>query len=147
DEDKAILATLGPAGPDLIVGGHEHTRQHEMVDGRWVLKADADAVSALAVRIRLRPGEPPAVEYTYKELAGDKPIPDPDVNRVVQRWRAHHAALFCARDQEPPECLDEEIGRAAVRLVASEERIRSCETNLGNWIADQARLAFPGAQV
>ena len=148
DEDKDILASLGPAGPDLIIGGHEHTQTHEAVGGRWILKADADAVSALVVTVVPLHGELPAVKYEYKELEGDRPIPDPDVDRVVQRWHTQHQDLFCARDGKPPgeRCLDEEIGRTAVRLIASEEKIRSCETNLGNWIADQARLAFPGAQ-
>jgi len=145
DEDKDILASLGPAGPDLIIGGHEHTQQHEDVGGRWVLKADADAVSALVVTVVPLHGEAPAVKYEYKELEGDGPIPDPDVNRVVQRWHTQHQDLFCARDLKKPGCLDEEIGRTAVRLIASEEKIRSCETNLGNWIADQARLAFEEA--
>ena len=39
-------------------------------------------------------------------------------------------------------CLDEEIGRTEVTLEAEEEQIRSCETNFGNWIADQALDAF-----
>ncbi len=145
EQDKKILAALGAEGPNLIIGGHEHTRQEAEVDGRWVLKADADAVSTLVVHVTLRPGKPPKIEHAYRELSGDSPAPDEDVNREVRAWQTHHNALFCAKEGKPSGCLDEVVGVATVELVAEEEKIRSCETNLGNWVADQARQAFPDA--
>ena len=42
-DDRHLLATLGGAGPDLIIGGHDHEHMAIQVGGRWVLKADADA--------------------------------------------------------------------------------------------------------
>ena len=147
-QDKEILKSLGADGPDLIIGGHEHTRQEAEVDGRWVLKADADAVSALVVHLTPRPGKPPKIDHRYWELTDDDddaPAPDGDVDRLVRAWHSHHNALFCAKENKPSGCLDQPVGIAAVELVAEEEKIRSCETNLGNWIADQARRAFPGA--
>ncbi|MCZ6524833.1 MAG: 5'-nucleotidase C-terminal domain-containing protein [Alphaproteobacteria bacterium] len=147
-QDKEILESLGPDGPDLIIGGHEHTRQAAEVDGRWVLKADADAVSALVVHLTPRPGKPPKIDHRYWELTDDDddaPAPDGDVDRRVRAWHSHHDALFCAKENKLSGCLDQPVGIAAVELVAEEEKIRSCETNLGNWIADQARRAFPGA--
>ena len=47
-----------------------------------------------------------------------------------------------------PDCLDEIIGKTQVTLVGEEHEMRRQETNLGNWIADQALAAFAkeGAQ-
>jgi 2',3'-cyclic-nucleotide 2'-phosphodiesterase (5'-nucleotidase family) len=168
DEDKTILDKLEAVGPDLIVGGHEHTRQsYRSRGGRHLLKADADVVSALVIKITPRQDDTPMIEYEYSDLYEDSPPPDPDVDRVVARWRAHHSTLFCTlfpsmtesssaaatavkasyASESAPQCLDEQIGRTSVELVGEEQMIRSCETNFGNWIADQARAAFPKADV
>jgi len=146
DEDRTILETLGADGPDLIIGGHEHVRQEATVKGRRVLKADADAVSALVVRVTPgAAGQPPAVEREWRDLAGDQPLPDKHVHRLARSWHHRHNVRFCAKESASADCLDTPIGTAAVELVAEEERIRACETNFGSWIADQARAAFPGA--
>jgi 2',3'-cyclic-nucleotide 2'-phosphodiesterase (5'-nucleotidase family) len=161
EQDRAILSELGPAGPDLIVGGHEHTRQKEEVHGRFVFKADADAASAWVLRIRLQPGGPPVVADDLRLLAHDLPAPDPAVRDLAMRWLKNHAAVFCTEKDmaalkpsgaSPPPglfgCLAEELGSTTETLVAEEEKIRSCETNFGNWIADRMRDAFKeqGAQ-
>lgn len=145
-QDITILEKLGTEGPDLIIGGHEHTKHQEEVEGRWVLKADAEAVGAWVVRVTPRSGRPPLVEAEYRRLAGDLPLPDEAVLQAVAEWHARHDEEFCRTKKESPGCLDVEIGEAATELVAAEEQIRSCETNFGDWIADQMRAAFPGAQ-
>jgi hypothetical protein len=114
-EDMAILEGLGTAGPDLIIGGHEHTRQMAEVGGRWVLKADADAVGAWVVKVTPRPGEPPLVEPEYRLLAGDQPLPDGQLSRDVAAWRTRHDQEFCAREKAPPGCLDQQVGETATR--------------------------------
>jgi 2',3'-cyclic-nucleotide 2'-phosphodiesterase (5'-nucleotidase family) len=150
-EDKRILQELGKHGPDLIIGGHEHTRQVAEVGGRIVIKADADAISASLVEVGFNTQGEPTFTHGYLELQDATPSPDPLMAARVDDWMARHARAFC-KDQKPaapPNCLDEVLAHAAVELVAEEIEIRSYETNLGNWIADQALEAFraEGAQV
>lgn len=148
-QDIEILQALGDQGPDLHIGGHEHSQQHEMVNGRYVLKADADAVSATVVKVTPRPDGPPRVDFRYEDLGPADPSPDPQVQERVDWWLAKHAREFCAGQQppEPPDCLDEKLGVAGVKLVAEETMIRRYETNFGNWVADLMKAQYPRAQV
>ncbi|MDA0703871.1 MAG: 5'-nucleotidase C-terminal domain-containing protein, partial [Proteobacteria bacterium] len=147
-EDKAILAALEGAGPDLIIGGHEHTRQAwTSPGGRMVVKADADAVSATVTEVALDGDGPPRIAYRMVDLAGDAPAPDPAVLARVEDWVKRHDIAFCA-EQSPPAptgCLDAVEGRAAATLVAEELEIRGYETNFGDWIMDRALDAFRDA--
>ena len=48
--DVELLETLGGDGPDLVIGGHDHDRMRiETANGRQVVKADSDAVTAADV--------------------------------------------------------------------------------------------------
>jgi 2',3'-cyclic-nucleotide 2'-phosphodiesterase (5'-nucleotidase family) len=64
------------------------------------------------------------------------------VDAVVAGWGERHDRLFCAGIGEPAGCLDEEVGRTRVELVAEELEIRLYETNLGDWVADRMLDAF-----
>ena len=151
EEDKAILATLEGEGPDLIIGGHEHTRQTwTSPGGRMVVKADADAVSVTVAEVALDGDGPPRIAYRMVDLAGDAPAPDPAVLARVEDWETRHDIAFCAKQAPPapPDCLDAVEGIAADTLVAEELEIRGYETNFGDWIMDRALDAFrdSGAQ-
>ncbi len=149
-EDAAILAALGEAGPDIIVGGHEHNRQQVEVDGRWVIKADADLRSAAVIEIWPQPGMAPRVRVTFEELQGSDPAPDPEVAAAVTAWLTRHDREYCKSSYDlPPGCLDEPLGLTEVTLVAEELEIRRFETNLGDWVLDQALTALrpAGAQI
>lgn len=149
-EDSEVLKALGEAGPDLIVGGHEHTRQEVEANGRMVVKADADLRTAAVITIRPRPGKPPAVQVAYRTLEGTLPPPDPAVEATVQDWLKKHDAAYCAESYKlPPGCLDQPLGRTSVPLVAEELEIRRFETNLGDWVLDQMLAAFApeGAEI
>jgi len=148
-EDKAILG-LGEAGPDLVVGGHQHIRQFVEVGGRMIVKADADIRSAALVEIWPRPGRPPLVEASFLEPQGEEPAPDPVLAERVTQWLVRHDLEYCAASYDlPPGCLDTPLGLAEVRLVGEELEIRRYETNLGNWVLDQALAALrpEGAQI
>ena len=80
NQDKGILRRLGAAGPDLIIGGHEHTRLAAQVRGRWVINADSDAVTATVARVRLDAGGPPAVTFATSHWARTR-------RRGIRRWR------------------------------------------------------------
>lgn len=147
-EDRRLLEQLGEQGPDLIFGGHEHFRQSAEVDGRVVIKADADARTATVARIAVPADARPQVAFEFRHLNQDIP-PDAATLARVQQWQSSFQKAFCAEQRDAPNCLTEPLGRTAVRLVGEELQIRSIETNLGNWVADQALAAFRdrGAQI
>ncbi|MCP4126553.1 MAG: hypothetical protein GY753_05770, partial [Gammaproteobacteria bacterium] len=53
-QDEALLEVLGSEGPDLIIGGHEHERQTSLINGRRIVKGDADARTVAVVEIKPR---------------------------------------------------------------------------------------------
>lgn len=146
DADEALLRTLGADGPDLIVGGHEHDNQRRDVGPRAVFKADADAHTAWQLRVWREADGPP--RFDAKLLPLDATVPeDPAVKALVDARLAQHDQEFCTKAGKSAGCLSAEVGRSTTSLVAAELEIRRFETNLGNWVADQALAAFPGAQV
>ena len=149
--DKEILQSLGKDGPDLIIGGHEHDRQTALVNGRRVVKADADAVTAAVVEIypdkKGRDGLP-EVKLEFVELPSTYG-PDQKMVQRIAKWKQQFDIVYCQEIKEQPGCLDRPLGRTRVELIAEELKIRRFETNLGNWLADLAkdRYADKGAQI
>lgn len=147
-DDRALLETLGDDGPDLILGGHDHEKMAIEVGKRLVLKADADARTATVVKLTLGP-DGLNVAHEFRALADDSPRPDPDAQILVGQWQARHEREFCAKTNEPSNCLETLYGSTRTVLEAEENKIRGQETSLGDWVADQMlREAAPcGAQV
>jgi 2',3'-cyclic-nucleotide 2'-phosphodiesterase (5'-nucleotidase family) len=159
-QDKEILEKLGEAGPDLIIGGHEHNRLAENVGGRWIIKADADLRTATVAEVILPPTGSPQVNFQHVSLGPVIPSLDSVVGDKVKFWLDKHDKEYCTKKlkEKPPclaairggpGCLNRPLGRTQVDLVAEELEIRRVETNLGNWVADQALAAFAneGAQI
>ena len=148
-DDEHLLRTLGPAGPDLTIGGHDHQAMAIDAGGRWVLKADADARTATVVHLVKHADGRLEVKHELRKLAGDDPQPDPQVQALVDDWQARHEREFCAQAKAAPGCLEEVYGRTRTVLGAEEEEIRGQETSLGDWIGDRMLAAFAscGAQV
>lgn len=148
DQDLALLNALGADGPDFIFGGHEHNRlQRTSKDGRMVIKADGDAVSAAVIRLTPVKGKAPKISYTYAELKGAAPK-DAPVQARVDEWLSRHDREFCTKEGEQPGCLAQGLTKANVNLIAEEHEIRKYETNLGSWVMDRALEAYAakGAQ-
>lgn len=139
DQDKALLRKLGDAGPDLIVGGHEHNKLAAEVGGRWVLKADAEARTATVIRVTVGGGVP-TVTHEYRRLDASAPK-DPAVDERVAYWLDRLDKEYCASLHMDSGCLDQKVGSTRVRLVGEELRIRRFESNYGDWIVDQALRA------
>jgi 2',3'-cyclic-nucleotide 2'-phosphodiesterase (5'-nucleotidase family) len=148
-DDRRLLATLGDAGPDLILGGHDHQHMACEVGGRYVLKADADARTATVATITLGPNGKPAVAHRLVPL---EPAVGEDcaLSGTVGSWLSLHAGLFCGQDavktSSPldPRCLEQQVGSTRTVLEAEESKIRSRETAFGDWITDQMVTAFQG---
>lgn len=148
-QDVDLLKKLGAAGPDLVVGGHEHKRQEVNVDGRWVLKADADAISATVITGTVKSDGMLEVDYEFKTL-DNMVSKDAFVQARVEHWNSRYDKDYCVGVlNEPPGCLNTELSVANLPLVAEELQIRMYETNLGNWVSDRALEAFAdqGAQI
>ncbi len=144
--DAALLEALGDRGPDIIIGGHEHTHQQRVVGGRGIYKADADGRSAYLVTLR------PASDGRWETQAqllplGEAQPEDPQVRELVEEKLRAHDVLFCGKVKRPVGCLSDVVGQARTKLLAEELEIRRFETNLGNWIADLARAAYPDADI
>ena len=152
-DDRRLLATLGADGPDLIIGGHDH--QHMACDagGRKVFKADADARTATVVRLTLGANKKLGIDYRLEPLTS-RVAKDCAVDGKVQGWLSLHEGLFCGQEAGKngtplvPNCLEKAMGSSKAPLEAEESKIRSSETNLGDWIADRMVETFAacGAQ-
>jgi 2',3'-cyclic-nucleotide 2'-phosphodiesterase (5'-nucleotidase family) len=152
-DDRALLRTLGAGGPDVIVGGHDHESMACEVDGRLVLKSDADARTARVIELTLGSDGRLAVEHELRPLAAPL-AEDCETQGKVDSWLALHEGLFCGQDavrnetRLDPRCLERDLGTTRVVLEAQENKIRGRETNLGDWVADRMVEAFAacGAQ-
>ena len=136
-EDVEILEQLGALGPDIILGGHEHVRTSVQVAGRWVLKADAEALSAVVVELRISSDGERDVVWRHAELGSDAPE-DHTLKESIDAWVDAYELAAC------PElgCTDEVLGSTAVFLDSHESRLRRYETNFGNWVVDLLRAQF-----
>ena len=150
-DDRKLLETLGDAGPDLIVGGHDHEKMVIQVGRRLVVKADADARTVSVIRLSIQGGRNGqlGVAHDFRPLSGLEPRPDPDTLSLVADWQAKHEQEFCAQAKASPGCLGERYGTTRTLLEAEETKIRKQETSLGDWVADLMRKEMEpcGAQV
>ncbi len=149
--DLALLEALGDGAPDLVIGGHDHQQlARQGAGGRWVLKADADAASAVVVKVAEGAAgeltiEPGLARLGPARLGSKTPAPDPEVAARVAGWLERFDREQCAAESQPPGCMSQALGRSLVPLGAEETEIRRYETNLGNWITDRLRDHFAAA--
>lgn len=145
-EDLVLLDSLKADGPDLIVGGHDHTQMAVPGSDPRIFKADADARTATIITITLDGDGNPRAAHRVERL--DHRVPkDPMVQQVVDHWLSRHAAEYCARRNETDTCLDEVLGRTETAIEGEELKNRGRETGIGDWIADRMRQARPDADV
>jgi 2',3'-cyclic-nucleotide 2'-phosphodiesterase (5'-nucleotidase family) len=153
-DDRALLEKLGDAGPDVIVGGHDHEHLVCAVGDRAVLKADADARTATVIELTIDGDGELTVDHRLEPV--DEKLPEDTALRGrVDEWLAMHEWAFCSKQAEQsgatiaPDCLEQRLGSTNTPLIAEESKIRSEETNLGDWITDLmvAEFAACGAQV
>lgn len=141
DEDRVLLETRDEDAPDLIVGGHEHERQSLRVNGRRIVKADADAASVAIVELPV--GKPDQAALEFVDLPGQY-VADPLVAKQVAYWEERFDREYCTEKNESVGCLTDVLGKTGVELQAEELAIRRFETNLGDWVLDVALQPFVG---
>lgn len=138
EEDRALLRQLPvDARPDVLLGGHDHAAISEQVEGTWLLKADADLLSAQVVSVRLEPDGTRAIRPRLVALDASV-VPDPAVQALSQAHVQAFDTAWCEARKLPPTCLSEPLGKVATDLVVDEYMVRTRETSAGNWLADLA---------
>lgn len=143
-DDLAMLALPEAIRPDIIFGGHEHFAQVESVNNRWVLKADADAVSAVVVQVDLTNREQPILPQIVP--LADNIIADAASLELINSLNTDIETAYCQKHQLDPRCLQRILGITRTKLIAEETAIRRFETNLGNLLADLAKAEFKACQ-
>lgn len=142
-DDQNLLDSLaGAAGPDVILGGHDHVLMTREGQGRYAFKGDADALRVRVVEISVAAdGKVSVVAAPEGTAIGpDTPAPDPEVQAIVDARLLAFSTDFCKPD--PPTCLTAPLTVTKTDLLAEELEIRRYETNYGDWILDQAMLIF-----
>jgi len=140
-DDKTILNLEQQYRPDLIIGGHEHYRQLEQINNHWIIKADADALSAAVVDVKLDSNKQLHIFPTIIDL-DESIVKDNFVEQRIKNWTQQTNVKYCQKINEDSDCLAFAYGSTKVELVAEESEIRRFETNMGNFIADTARKEF-----
>lgn len=113
---------------DLVLGGHEHERHDVLVDGRHVLKADANSRSAQFVTVWGLPGAWRQAP-TLVEMDGRIPL-DSSVQVVVEQWNAR------LRRRLGPERV---VGTVTEPIDARDAVSRRMESPIGDLVTDAMR--------
>ena len=135
-QDMAADRALAEAADvDVILGGHEHEPLVAEEGTAIVIKAGSDGRYLVQVDLWLTPdGRLAERSWHFREVSR-RVADDPDVAAIVKGYV----------DRMSGE-LDAVIGRSTVPLEAHESKLRTQETNLGNFVADVMR-ARTGADV
>jgi 5'-nucleotidase len=124
-EDKAIAAV---ADVDVILGGHEHEPLVAEEGKTLITKAGSDARYLVQVDVWLtREGHLVERSWRFREVSR-RIESDPAVDALVRDYARR-------LDRE----LDAVVGKSSVPLEARSARLRSEETNLGDFVADALR--------
>jgi 2',3'-cyclic-nucleotide 2'-phosphodiesterase (5'-nucleotidase family) len=126
-EDRRLAREV--PGVDLVVGGHNHHLYPAPVMENGVPIVQAGERGTTLGRLDLRVREGRAEVLSYRLLPVDETVPED------APLAAEVKALAARLEQE----VSVVVGRNAVELDASRERIRRGESNFGNFIADLAR--------
>jgi 2',3'-cyclic-nucleotide 2'-phosphodiesterase (5'-nucleotidase family) len=123
--DKALAAS---DGVDVILGGHEHDPMMAEEGRALVTKAGSDGRYLVQVDLWLgRDGALVERSARFREVSPRVP-PDPAVEALVRSYTARLEGE-----------LDVTIGATAVPLEARSSKVRTAETNLGDFIVDLVR--------
>ena len=124
-EDKALASA---ADVDLILGGHEHEPLVAEEGKALITKAGSDARYLVQVDLWLTPdGRLVERSWRFREVSR-RVAPDPAVGALVREYTQR-------LDRE----LDIVVGRTSVPLDARTAKVRTQETNLGDFVADALR--------
>lgn len=138
--DQQLLQLPPEQRPDMIFGGHEHYHQLENIQGRWIAKADADALSAIVAPLEKTANGVETLPVLV--MLDETVLPDTGLLASVGHWLQQMDKQHCEKTGQQAGCLSAVYGKTRVELVGEESEIRRFETSLGNFVADTALQAF-----
>ncbi|XP_064639871.1 mannosylglucosyl-3-phosphoglycerate phosphatase-like isoform X2 [Lineus longissimus] len=109
---------------DMILGGHDHDYHVEKVNDRWIIKSGTDFQNMTRVTVTFNPGEKPEVELEKLDVTSSIEE-DADIKLIVDKYMNLMS-----------EKMDTVLGSFDVELEGRFSKIRTQETNLGNFICD-----------
>jgi 5'-nucleotidase len=112
---------------NLILGGHDHDYQWEMINDTLVIKSGSDFRDFSEIAVDFSNSRRPTFDVVRHTITRDVP-PDPDVAALV--------AKYCDSMEDR---MKESIGSIECDLEGRFSRIRTGETNLGNLVTDIMR--------
>ncbi|KAL3859708.1 hypothetical protein ACJMK2_009913 [Sinanodonta woodiana] len=116
---------------DIILAGHDHDYNVELVNGKYIIKSGTDFRNLSKITITLNHSGMMVVDVQRVDL--DSSIEeDPDVKESVNHIRGDIDLK-----------MDEELGTMAVEMDGRFSSIRTQETNLGNFVTDIILEACP----
>ncbi|KAK3597557.1 hypothetical protein CHS0354_018152 [Potamilus streckersoni] len=116
---------------DIILAGHDHDYNVEMVNGKYIIKSGTDFRNLSKISITLNHSGMAIIDVQRVDL--DSSIEeDPDVKESVNHIRGDIDLK-----------MDEELGNMAVEMDGRFRSIRAQETNLGNFVTDIILEACP----
>jgi 2',3'-cyclic-nucleotide 2'-phosphodiesterase (5'-nucleotidase family) len=119
----------------FIVGGHEHEPEHSALtsDRAEVMKGASNARQVWRIDVEFDDAGMPSTATHLVDI--DTSIAsDPEYDEIDKKWRGRLLEVF--------PFLTARVGEAAVPLDAREVTIRNEESNWGNFVVDQMRVAF-----
>lgn len=124
--DDRRLAEEVP-GIDLILGGHDHTLEYDIVNGTVIIKPGSDLRHLAQVKIYKLNFARPLVSFKFLPLDRHV-VEDPETLALVAEYET-------VLDEE----LGETIGETLVPFDTNRDQVRQIETTIGNLVADAQR--------
>lgn len=138
-DDLAMMNLPANIRPDIIFGGHEHYAQTEQVNGNWVLKADADAASAVVAEVTF---DDPIHVFPQVIQLNQAFTEDQQTLAFTDQISQANDEAYCQKLNLAAGCLTQALAMTQNKLIAEETEIRRFETNLGNVLADRILEEF-----
>ncbi|MDX8399843.1 MAG: bifunctional metallophosphatase/5'-nucleotidase [Gallionellaceae bacterium] len=143
DDDVTLLQKQ--ASIDLLLGGHEHVNYQQWRGNNLapLLKADGNARSVYVVELYFNPKTGKTKIQPNFVLVNDLIAEDPQVNKVVTKWKTLVFDAFRKQGLNP----DEVITNANEALDGLESSVRFRQTNLTKLTAVSMLQPYPEADI
>lgn len=124
------------AGIDIILGGHDHVCEDSLVNGIHIIKSGTDFRQFGLITVESNRSANGKLNVTFEAI------------NVTSEYKEDEdlKAILLEYSQTIEERMDEVLGNFSVELEGRFEKIRTSETNLGDWVCDVV-LSATGADV
>ena len=126
-----ILLAREVDGIDLILGGHDHHKFNEFVNGKWIIKSGTDFKSLSLIEVGKKEGANET--YTVNKIecfeVDSKLREDSEVKQIVKEFNNLNMDSF-----------NRVLGNIDTELDCRFKTVRSKESKLGNFISDIVKV-------